>query len=176
MKNSTFLVLLVALGVIGYHWLSRHVPHRFDPQGVVRWTEPDPDGFLAYRRRMLQFTLPDTARAAEESRQLFGQLRRGQLTREQYALRSRRLMRRLEDLNDDVTGRSTPDDFLAPARALARGQGGFYRCLGRLQKLPADPAARQQAFDQAWQDWLLGWKELATARQGIRVDVTFKDL
>lgn len=176
MRNIVWMLVLIGLGLTGYQLFSRHYPHRFDPQGVVLWTQPDPDGFLAYRRRMLQYTLPDTARAAEQARQLYGQLRQGRISPEQYLLRSRRLMQLLEDLNDDVTGRSTPEDFLEPARALARGQGGFYRCVGRLRNLPDDPARRKLAFDQAWQDWLLGWRELALARQGIRVDVTFKDL
>lgn len=177
MQKPIGLILLVALGLTSYHWFQKHYPFRFEESQVVLWPEPNSDAFLVYRRRVVQFNIPDTFRTAEDIRKLYGRLRSGNLDPGRLERQCDKITRRLYELNDELTGRTTPDVFLVPARALARGQGDFYRCVGKLRKVPRAQSQddREKLFQQAWSDWQSGWRNASIARQGIRLDIHFRE-
>lgn len=172
MKREIGLVLLVALALTGYHWWVTNAPFRFQERQVVPWTHPNAEAFLQYRRRLVQWDIPDTFRVAEDIRALYGRARSGSIDASKLDYKADQLIRRLNDLNDDVTGRETPTVFLAGARFLVHGQGDFYRCLVGLQKLPESPN-REATLKEAWSAWQAGYARTAAAQRVIRLDVNY---
>lgn len=170
-----FIVLMVVIGFVGYNYFVKNYNLKHAGEQVHQWEERNPDAFLQYRRRLVQWTIPDTVRVANEIRTLFGQLKSGKIDQKEFDREANHKIDRLSDLIDEVNGRAAPAIFLKPAKALATGHGDFYKCLIKLKKVPnaKTDEEKKKLYDEAWSDWLTGFKNVTYAKQYIRLDIDY---
>lgn len=170
-----FILLMVVIGFVGYNYFIKNYNLKHAGKQVYAWQDRNPDAFHQYRKKMVNYTIKDTFVCAQEARTLFGQLKAGKIDQKEFNKESNKVINRLSELIDEVNGRAAPKVFHKPAIALATAHGDFYKCLTKLQKLPnaKTPEEQKKLYDDAWADWLSGFKNATIAQKGIRLDIDY---